>query len=101
MMRFVRWFRLLHVVVIERSSRPSIKPFLVNGHISGKHYILSIMRGSICGDVLQYLPWNLKKQFLYKCFSLTFLFQDHRSGFHVWGSLQRIEKAKIERGNTF
>ena len=41
----------LHVV-IKRSSRPSINPFLVTGHIAGKHHIY-IMGENICGDVLK------------------------------------------------
>ena len=32
-------------------------------------------------------------------FSLIFLVQDQKSGFHVWGSLQRMEKTKIKKGN--
>ena len=96
MMCLVRCLRLLHIVAIKRSSRPSINPFLVIGHIAEKHYIY-IMRENICGDVLHYLPWNSKNiTLLYKCFLLIFLVQDQRSGFHVWGSLHRIKKAKIE-----
>ena len=121
MMHFVRCLKLLHtftaqkmkkslmenfifcavVAVIKRSSRPSINPFLVIGHIAEKHYIY-ITRENICGDVLQYLPWNSKKiTLLSKYFSLIFLVQDQRGVFHVWGSLQRIEKTKIGKGNTF
>ena len=42
-----------------------------------------------------------KKSLLYKCFPLIFLAQDQRCGFHVWWSLQRIEKATVEKGNNF
>ena len=42
-----------------------------------------------------------KKSLLYKCFPLIFLAQDQRCGFHVWGNLQRIGKATIEKGNNF
>ena len=49
-----------------------------------------------------YLPRNFKTiTLLYKCFSLIFLVPEQRSGFHVWGSLQKIEKAKIEKGSIF
>ena len=30
-----------------------------------------------------------------------FLVQEQMSGFHIWGSLQRMEKTKIEKGNPF
>ena len=42
------------------------------------------MQENICGDVLQYLLWNSPS-----------------SGFHVWASLQRIEKVKVQKENTF
>ena len=49
-----------------------------------------------------YLPWNSKIiTLLYKCLSLIFLVQEQRSGFPVWGSLQKIEKAKVEKGSNF
>ena len=38
---------------------------------------------------------------LYKCISLIFLVQNQKSGFQVWGSLKRIEKAKTEKENPF
>ena len=98
MMRPLRCLKLLHVLVIKRSSRPSINPFLAIGHIAGKHCIY-VMCENICGYVL---PWNFKTiTLLCKCFSLILLVPEHRSGFHVWGSLEKNEKAEIENENTF
>ena len=41
------------------------------------------------------------KTYAEKCFSLIFLVQEQRIIFHVWGNLQKIEKTKIEKRNTF
>ena len=101
MMLLVLCLKLLIVVVIKRSSHRSINPFFVIGHIEGKQYIY-VMHKNICGDTLRYLTWNSEKITLfYKCFSLIFLVHDQGSGFHEWGISQRIEKASIEKGNTY
>ena len=49
------------------------------------------------GRCSETLALELKKiALLYKYFLLIFVVQDQRSGFHLWESLQRIKKAKIE-----
>ena len=51
--------KLLHVVVIKKSFRPSINHFPATGHIAVKHSIY-IMRENISRDILQFLLWNIK-----------------------------------------
>ena len=57
-MRHVYCLKLLHFVIIKRSSRPLINPFLAIGHIAGKHYVY-IMCKNIFGDVLLILALEL------------------------------------------